>query len=285
LATLTHGDGSAGAAMLEQRRRELDRILRSIGPMVIGFSGGADSTLLLKTAVDALGEGALAVTTVSASLPERERREAIELAREIGARHLLVESDEFDDPSYRANGERRCFFCKKELFEILWRTARETGRAAVAYGAITDDLGDFRPGMDAAREAGARAPLLEAGLSKDDVRALSRRLGLRTWDRPATACLSSRVPHGTPIDAAVLGRVELAEDWLLEHGFRQVRVRAHGEIARIECSPDDLPRFVEPELRRRLAERFREIGFRYVTLDLEGYRTGSLSPLLTLERR
>ncbi len=285
MTTLTRRDGAAGAALLEQRQRELDRILREIGPMVIGFSGGADSALLLKTAVDALGEGALAVTTISASLPERERRGAIDLAREIGARHILIESNEFDDPSYRANGDRRCFFCKKELFDILWRTARETGRTAVAYGAITDDLGDFRPGMDAAREAGARAPLLEAGFSKEDVRALSRRLGLRTWDRPASACLSSRVPHGTPIDAATLARVELGEDWLLDRGFRQVRVRAHGEVARIECAPEDLPRLVEPELRRRLAERFREIGFRYVTLDLEGYRTGSLSPLVTLKRR
>jgi len=282
---LTEAGAAASPAALEGRHRDLDRILRAIGPVVIGFSGGADSALLLKTAFDALGERALAVTAVSPSLPERERREAVDLAREIGAPHRLVDSHEFEDASYRANGERRCFFCKKELFGILWRVARETGRAAVAYGAITDDLGDFRPGMDAARQAGARAPLLEAGLSKDDVRALSRKLGLRTWDRPASACLSSRIPHGTAIDAETLKRVELAEDWLLERSFRQVRVRAHGDVARIECAPEDLPRFVEPELRRALNERFRKIGFRYVTLDLEGYRTGSLSPLLTLSRR
>jgi len=282
---LTEAGTAASPAALEGRHRDLDRILRAIGPVVIGFSGGADSALLLKAAFDALGERALAVTAVSPSLPERERREAVDLAREIGAPHRLVDSHEFEDPSYRANGERRCFFCKKELFEILWRVARETGRAAVAYGAITDDLGDFRPGMDAARQAGARAPLLEAGLSKDDVRALSRKLGLRTWDRPASACLSSRIPHGTAIDAGTLKRVELAEDWLLEKSFRQVRVRAHGDVARIECAPDDLPRFIEPELRLALNERFRQIGFRYVTLDLEGYRTGSLSPLLTLSRR
>jgi len=253
--------------------------VRELGSLVVGFSGGADSALLLKVAVDQLGDRALAVTAVSASYPERDRKEAIDLAAGIGAEHLLVDSHEFEDPGYVANAPNRCFFCKRELFDILQATARERGFAAVAYGAITDDLGDFRPGMDAARAAGARAPLLEAGMSKLDVREMSRRLGLRTWDRPASACLSSRIPHGSPIDVAELKRVELAEDYLIAAGFRQVRVRAHGEVARIECAPDDLPRLVEPAFRTLLADRLKEIGFRYVTVDLEGYRTGSLNPV------
>jgi uncharacterized protein len=264
---------------LEQRYETLIRIVRELGSLVVGFSGGADSALLLKVAVDQLGDRALAVTAVSASYPERDRKEAIELAAGIGAAHLLVDSHEFEDPGYVANAPNRCFFCKRELFDILQATARERGFAAVAYGAITDDLGDFRPGMDAARAAGARAPLLEAGMSKLDVREMSRRLGLRTWDRPASACLSSRIPHGSAIDVAQLKRVELAEDYLIAAGFRQVRVRAHGEVARIECAPDDLPRLVEPAFRTLLADRLKEIGFRYVTVDLEGYRTGSLNPV------
>ncbi|HEY3176188.1 MAG TPA: ATP-dependent sacrificial sulfur transferase LarE [Candidatus Polarisedimenticolia bacterium] len=264
---------------LEDRYQHLVSIVRDMGSVVVGFSGGADSTLLMKVAADQLGERAIAVTAVSPSYPERDRREAIDLASLVGARHLLVDSHEFEDPGYIANEPNRCFFCKRELFDILRATAREHGFETIAYGAITDDLGDFRPGMEAARQAGARAPLLEAGFSKQDVREISRRLGLRTWDRPAAACLSSRIPHGTPIDPAQLGRVERCEDFLIARGFHQVRVRAHGEIARIECRPEDLPRLVEPLLRATLAERFKEAGFRYVTVDLEGYRTGSLNPI------
>ena len=269
------------AQTLDLRYEDLVRIVGDLGSVVVGFSGGADSALLLKVAADQLKDRALAVTAVSPSYPARDRQEAISLAAEIGARHLLVDSHEFEEPGYIANSPNRCFFCKRELFDILWATARTNGMAAVAYGAITDDLGDFRPGMEAAREAGARAPLLEAGLSKRDVREISRRLGLRTWDRPASACLSSRIPHGTPIDPEELKRVERAEDYLIAQGFRQVRVRAHGEIARIECAPQDLPRLVEPATRYLLAAKLKEIGFRYVTLDLEGYRTGSLNPILS----
>jgi len=271
----------AGASnlTLDERYEHLIAIVRALDSVVIGFSGGTDSALLLKVAADQLGDRALAITAVSPSYPQREKREAVELAAEIGAKHLLVDSHEFEQPGYVANAPNRCFFCKQELFDILSQVARERGFSTIAYGAITDDLGDFRPGMEAARKAGARAPLLEAGLGKNDVREISRRLDLRTWDRPASACLSSRIPHGTPIDAVQLGRVEQCEDFLIENGFTQVRVRAHGDVARIECRPADLPRLVEPMLGSRLAARFKELGFRFVTVDIEGYRTGSLNPV------
>jgi len=261
----------------ERYARLLDGI-RGLGSVAIGFSGGADSALLLKAAFDALGERALAVTAVSPSYPERDRKEAIRIAAHIGARHILVDSSEFEDPNYVANAPSRCFFCKKELFGILKETAAAEGLEHIAYGAIIDDLGDFRPGMDAAAQAGARAPLLEAGFGKKDVREISRHLGLPTWDRPASACLSSRIPHGTAIDPDVLKRVERCEDFLLERGIENVRVRAHGDLARIECTPASHDRLVEPGMRDALTERFKELGFRYVTLDLEGYRTGSLNP-------
>jgi pyridinium-3,5-biscarboxylic acid mononucleotide sulfurtransferase len=273
-----HPADTAVGATLEERRRHLESILRELGSVAVGFSGGADSSLLLKVAADVLGAGAVALTAVSPSLPERERLAAIDLARRIGARHILIDSREFDDPDYVANAPSRCFFCKKELFQILRQAAAQQGLKTIAYGAITDDLGDFRPGMDAARQAGARAPLLEAGFSKQDVRDLSRQLDLPTWDRPASACLASRIPHGTPIDAATLRKVERSEDFLLERGFRQVRVRAHGDVARVECDPSEIPRLLDPALRAALVARLRELGFRHVTLDLEGYRTGSLNP-------
>jgi len=266
------------SATLEGRQQHLESILREMKSVAIGFSGGADSTLLLRVAVQVLGDDALALTAVSPSFPDRDRLAAIELARGMGARHLLVDSHEFDEPGYVANAPSRCFFCKKELFDLLKEAAARHGLSTIAYGAITDDLGDFRPGMDAARRAGARAPLLEAGFSKNDVRELSRRLDLPTWDRPASACLSSRIPHGTPIDVAMLQRVELSEDFLLAHGFRQVRVRAHGDLARVECDPSEIHRLMESPLREALVARLLELGFRQVTVDLEGYRMGSLNP-------
>ncbi|HKY33411.1 MAG TPA: ATP-dependent sacrificial sulfur transferase LarE [Candidatus Polarisedimenticolia bacterium] len=267
-----HGDPPAAP------RERLEGILRDLGSAAIGFSGGADSALLVKMAAMVLGDNALAVTAISASFPERDRRAAAALAREIGVRHIEIESRELENPSYIANAPSRCFFCKQELFVLLRRAAEQHGLAAFAYGAITDDLGDFRPGMDAARRAGARAPLLEAGFGKPQVRELSRLLGLSTWDRPASACLSSRIPHGTAIEASALRRVELAEDFLIAAGLASVRVRAHGEIARIEVLPGDLPRCTEPAFREALTSKLRELGFRYVALDLDGYRPGSLNP-------
>lgn len=278
-ATTHPGPGRLSARAAEALRKVRESV-KAAGPMVVGFSGGADSALLLKVAVESLGERALAVTAVSPSLPGKELEEARRLASEIGARHRLVESHEMDVEGYRENSPSRCYFCKAELFRILKEEARREGHETIAYGAITDDMGDFRPGMEAAREAGAVAPLLEASVSKADVRELSRHLGVSTWNKPASACLSSRVPFGTRIEPEILARVEAAEAFLHSEGLRQVRVRDHGEIARIECVPEELERLMEPERRRRIDEALRKAGYRFVSVDLRGYRTGSLNPVV-----
>jgi uncharacterized protein len=246
--------------------------------MIVGFSGGSDSALLLTVATDVLAGQVLAVTAVSPSLAQSELDDAKSIALEVGARHLLVGSREMEVEGYRENSPRRCYFCKSELFRILKETAEREGFGAIAYGAITDDLGDFRPGMDAAREAGAIAPLLEAGISKDDVREISRHLGLRTWNKPQSACLSSRVPFGTRIEPAILSRIEKAEAELRSEGFRQIRVRDHGEIARVEFPQDEFDRLLDPERRQRIVLGLKKAGFRFVCLDLAGYRSGSLNP-------
>lgn len=266
---------SPSAAQAYARLR--DRLATS-GPMVIGFSGGSDSALLLRVASEVLKGRVVAVTAVSPSLAQDDLDDAKALAAEIGVRHLLIESLEMESEGYRENSPRRCYFCKSELFRILKTEAEKEGLRAIAYGAITDDLGDFRPGMEAAKEAGAVAPLLEAGISKEEVREISRHLGLRTWNKPQGACLSSRVPFGTPIDPAILSRIERAEALLRAEGLRQVRVRDHGEIARVECPPVEFERLMEPERRRRIVEGLRTAGFRFVCLDLAGYRSGSLNP-------
>jgi uncharacterized protein len=268
-------DISARSAEALRRLRET---IAATGPMVVGFSGGADSALLVRAAHDVLGARLIALTAHSPSLAGDELRETADLAREIGVRHVVVESHEMEVEGYLENSPRRCFFCKAELFRLLKAEAGREGFPSIAYGAITDDLGDFRPGMEAAREAGARAPLIEAGIGKPEVREISRHLGLRTWDKPAAACLSSRVPFGTRIDAQVLARIDAAESFLHSEGLRQVRVRDHGETARIECPPDEFERLMDPDRRRRVVEALRARGYRFVTLDLEGYRSGSLNP-------
>jgi uncharacterized protein len=219
----------------------------------------------------------VALTTVSASFPTRERREAESLAREIGVLHLQVESQELQRDGFAENPPNRCYFCKDELFEICFLVAEERKLPAVVFGATVDDLGDHRPGMISARERGVRAPLLEAGLGKDEIRALSRSLNLRTWNKPAMPCLSSRFPYGTPITAERLGRVERAEDVLLREGFREVRVRFHKDVARLELGEAEWHRLADPGLRQRVATGIREAGFRYVTLDLAGFRSGRLN--------
>ncbi|MBI3448109.1 MAG: ATP-dependent sacrificial sulfur transferase LarE [Acidobacteria bacterium] len=246
--------------------------------MIVGFSGGADSTLLVRVAEGVFPGRVVAVTAVSPSIPASEVEDATALAREIGVRHLLIDSQEMSIEGYAENSPRRCYFCKSELFRILKQQSERLGIPVMAYGAVTDDLGDFRPGMDAAREAGAIAPLLDAGVSKADVREISRHLGLRTWDKPAAACLSSRIPFGTRIDATLLSRVERAEAALRAEGFRQVRVRDHGEIARVECLPGDFERLLDPQRRERVTAAIRAAGFRFVCADLAGYRSGSLNP-------
>ena len=273
---------SSATALSRRAASALEKLTESIraaGPMVVGFSGGADSALLLKAAVGVLGERVLAVTAVSPSLPAAELEEARSLAAGMGARHRLVDSHEMEQEGYRENSPRRCYFCKAELFRILRDEADREGYPAIAFGAITDDLGDFRPGMEAAREAGALAPLLDASISKADVREIGRYLGVPTWNKPASACLSSRVPFGTRIEPAILARVEAAEAFLHAEGLRQVRVRDHGEIARIECLPGEMERLMDPARRQRIDEALRAAGYRFVAVDLRGYRSGSLNPI------
>lgn len=261
---------------LEARLAALRAVLAGMGGVVIGMSGGVDSVVLARAAAEVLGERALAVTADSPSLPRRELREAEELARMAGVRHLVVATGEVSDPRYAANPTNRCYFCKTELFSHLSAIAEAEGIPWVAYGENVDDLGDHRPGAQAAAERGVRAPLKEAGLTKADIRAAARHYGLPVWDKPAFACLGSRFPYGTAITPEKLAQVEAAEDVLWELGLRQFRVRHHGDLARIEVDPADMGLLVAHAA--EVVGRVRELArFRHVTLDLAGYRRGSMN--------
>lgn len=260
---------------IEGKLDRLRGIVRSCGSALVAYSGGVDSALVLAVAHQELGQRALGCIGVSPSYPSREMRDAIALAERLGAPYRLVPTEEHLDENYAANPVSRCYFCKTELHDRLQAIARAEGWQAVLDGNNASDLGDFRPGMAAAREHGVRSPLLEAGLTKDEVRALARRLELPVWDKPAMACLSSRVPHGVAITPALLRQIEAAEDCLIELGFSQFRVRHHGEIARVELPVADLPRAVD--LHREIVAGVTNAGYRYVTLDLAGFRSGSLN--------
>ena len=273
-------------APLDEKFARLTAILSPMASAMVAFSGGVDSTFLLKAAHDSLGERVTALTTTSPTMPADDRRNALAMARRIGVgRHLVIESNELEVPGYASNPLNRCYLCKHNLFTVCEAKAAELGIEHILDGLNLDDLRDYRPGIKAAGELRVRHPLVEAELSKDEIRQLSRRLGLPTWDRPASPCLSSRFPYGTQITLEGLEKVEAGERVLHEMGFKVARVRYHGELARLEVERSEIARLLEPATREAVETELRRIGFRFVTVDLRGFRSGSLNEGITTPAR
>jgi uncharacterized protein len=277
---LAGGEAAEVSPAAQAKERALRSLFREAGSALVAFSGGVDSTYVASVAARELGRRALCVTGVSPSLAGREHAEVTRIVRLLDLRHEVVETDEMNDPSYLRNAGDRCYFCKSELYSKLVPLAAERGLTAVFDGSTTDDLGDYRPGRTAAAERGVRSPLVEVGMSKAEVRELSRRAGLPTWDKPASPCLSSRIAYGTPVTIERLRAVDRGEEIMRGLGFRIFRVRHHDELVRLEVAPEELNRALRREVADELARAFRALGFRYVTLDLHGYRAGSMNEIL-----